>query len=166
MEALLRGIDRLMEVLAALGVLSYCAAAAVSVADVIGRRLGMPVVGVVDLVQLFVMAGAWLCIPWGFSAGAHVGVDFLLERMPAGAARGLQAAAAVIAAGLMAMILWKCFGAWQMQALLGDKSQQLGIPMSYFWVPLLIGAAASILAALAVVIRLTSGRTVMSTQAH
>lgn len=166
MDSLLRGIDRLMEVLAGVGVLSYCAAAAVSVADVIGRRFGMPVVGVVDLVQLFVMAGAWLCIPWGFTVGAHVGVDFLLERMPAGAARGLQALAALIAAGLMAMILWKCLGAWQMQALLGDKSQQLGIPMSYFWVPLLVGAGASILAALAVVIRLTSGRAVTSTQAH
>ncbi|WP_201740596.1 TRAP transporter small permease [Paracoccus aeridis] len=166
MEGLLRGIDRLMEVLGAIGVLSYCTAAAVSVADVIGRRFGMPVVGVVDLVQLFVMAGAWLCIPWGFAAGAHVGVDFLLERMPAGAARGLQAVAAVIAAAVMALVLWKCFGAWQMQALLGDKSQQLGIPMSYFWVPLLVGAAASMLAALAVVIRLASGRAVMSTQAH
>ena len=88
------------------------------------------------------------------------------EPMPAGAARGLQAVAAVIAAAVMALVLWKCFGAWQMQALLGDKSQQLGIPMSYFWVPLLVGAAASMLAALAVVIRLASGRAVMSTQAH
>lgn len=166
MDRLLRRIDGAIEALAAVAVLAYCAAAAVSVADVIGRRLGLPVLGVVDLVQLFVMAGAWLSIPWAFTAGAHVGVEFLLERMPPRMARALHVLAAAAAIALMALILWQGWGAWRMQALLGDRSQQLGIPMGYYWGPLLLGVAASILAALTVVFRLLTGRPTASAQAH
>lgn len=166
MDGLLRRIDGTIELLAGLGVLAYCAAAAISVADVIGRRIGMPVLGVVDLVQLCVIAGAWLSIPWAFTAGAHVGVEFLLERMPQGWARGLQLVAALAAIVLMALILWKCWEAWRMQALLGDRSQQLGISMGFYWLPLLLGAAASIAAAGTVAFRLVTGRPVAIAHAH
>lgn len=166
MDRLLRRVDGVIEMLAAVGVLAYCAAAAISVADVVGRRIGIPVLGVVDLVQLFVMAGAWLSIPWAFTVGAHVGVEFLVERMPAGVARFLHVLAAVAAIALLALILWQCWHAFRMQALLGDRSQQLGIPMGYYWIPLLIGTAASIVAALGIVWRLLTGRAVETTQAH
>lgn len=166
MDAWLRRIDGAIEILAACGVVAYCAAAAISVADVLGRRLGMPIVGVVDLVQLCVLSGAWLCIPWAFTAGAHVGVDFVLDRIPPGAARAFHLLAAAAAIALMALILWKSWGAWRMQALLGDRSQQLGIPMGFFWIPLLIGAAASLIAAATIVIRLLTGRATATTQAH
>lgn len=163
---MLRLIDGFVETLAAIAVLSYLAAALVTVADIIGRRLGAPITGVVDLVQLFVIAGAWLSIPWGFTVGAHVGVDFLLDKMPGRAMRAFQIMAGLAAAGLMGLILWKCLGAWQMQAMLGDKSQQLGIPISYFWVPLLVGAAASILAIAAVLVRLAGGHAITTHAAH
>ncbi|MDO5603794.1 MAG: TRAP transporter small permease subunit [Paracoccus sp. (in: a-proteobacteria)] len=162
----LRIADVIVECLAALGVLAYCAAAVVTVADILGRRIGMPVVGVVDIVQLFVMTGAWLVIPWGFAVGAHVGVDFLVDRMPAHAARACRIAAGLAACALMALILWKCFGAWQLQHMLGDKSQQLGIPISFYWLPLLAGAAASILALAAMLARLISGQPVTPQAAH
>ena len=166
MAMFLRRIDGVIELLAALGVLAYCAAALVSVADVIGRRIGTPVPGVVDLVQLFILAGAWLSIPWGFAVGAHVGVDFLVEKLPHGWQRGLRIAAALTSGGLMALILWKCLGAYQMQAMLGDKSQQLGIPISLYWLPLLIGVAASILAVIPVFLRLVLDLPQTRTQAH
>ena len=154
MQRFLRGIDGVIEALAAIGVLAYCAAALVSVADVIGRRIGTPVPGVVDLVQMFIMAGAWLSIPWGFAVGAHVGVDFLVERMPNGWQRLLRGLAALAALVLMALILWQCAGAYRMQVMLGDKSQQLGIPISLYWLPLLVGVAASILALIPILARL------------
>ena len=154
MPSLLRRIDGLIEILAAFGLLAYAAAALISVADVIGRRIGTPVPGVVDLVQLCVLAGAWLSIPWGFTVAGHVGVDFLVERMPNGWQRLLRGLAALAALVLMALILWKCAGAYRMQVMLGDKSQQLGIPISLYWLPLLVGVAASILALIPVLLRL------------
>ncbi len=166
MNRLLRAIERVIEALGAIGVLSYCGAAAVSVADVVGRRIGTPVPGVVDLVQLFIMAGAWLSIPWAFLAGAHVGVDFLLDRMPRAWSRALHLLAALTAVVLMALILWQCWRTYQVQFLLGDKSQQLGIPISLYWLPLLLGAAASVLAILPVIIRLLTDRPVAQAKAH
>ncbi|WBU63600.1 TRAP transporter small permease [Paracoccus aerodenitrificans] len=154
MASLLRRIDGIIELLAAIGVLSYCTAALISVADVIGRRIGTPVAGVVDLVQLFIMAGAWLSIPWGFAVAAHVGVDFLLEAMPSKLGRLLRLLAAISAILLMALIFAECIPTYRMQVMLGDKSQQLGIPIAFYWLPLLGGVLASILALIPVVIRL------------
>lgn len=166
MASLLRRIDGVIELLAAIGVLAYCAAALVSVADVIGRRIGTPVPGVVDLVQLFIMAGAWLSIPWGFSVAAHVGVDFLLERMPAALARVLRIVAAIAAMVLMVLIFVECIPTYRMQVMLGDKSQQLGIPIAFYWLPLLGGVAASVLALIPVVLRLVLNLPQTRTAAH
>ena len=58
------------------------------------------------------------------------------------------------ALALMALILWKCIGTYQMQVMMGDKSQQLGIPISLYWLPLLVGVAASILALIPILARL------------
>ncbi len=166
MERFLRAIDGVIEALAVIGVLAYAAAALVSVADVVGRRMGTPVPGVVDLVQMFILAGAWLSIPWGFAAGAHVGVDFLVEKMPRGAERLCRVLAGIAAATLMALILWKCIGTFKMQALMGDRSQQLGIPISLYWLPLLLGVAASILALIPVLLRLILDLPQTRSQAH
>ena len=166
MERLLRRIDGVIEILAAIGVLSYCVAALISVADVIGRRIGTPVPGVVDLVQLFILAGAWLSIPWGFTVAGHVGVDFLVDRMPGGLQRLLRGIAALAAMALMALILWKCAEAYRLQVMLGDKSQQLGIPISLYWLPLLVGVGASILALIPVLARLVLDLPQTRTQAH
>ncbi|MFD1795216.1 TRAP transporter small permease subunit [Paracoccus aurantiacus] len=166
MASFLRRVDGLIEFLAAIGVLAYCAAALVSVADVIGRRIGTPVPGVVDLVQLFIMAGAWLSIPWGFSVAAHVGVDFLLERIPEGLARLLRIIAAIAAIVLMVLIFVECIPTYRMQVMLGDKSQQLGIPIAFYWLPLLLGVAASVLALIPVLLRLLLNLPQTRTAAH
>lgn len=166
MQTILRRIDGVIEFLAAIGVLAYCGAALVSVADVIGRRIGTPVPGVVDLVQLFIMAGAWLSIPWGFSVAAHVGVDFLVERLPRGPARFLHGAAAVAAIVLMILIFVECIPTYRMQVMMGDKSQQLGIPIAFYWLPLLGGVLASVLALIPVLLRLVMDLPQTRTAAH
>ncbi|SDD49112.1 Tripartite ATP-independent transporter, DctQ component [Paracoccus isoporae] len=166
MQNFLRRIDGVIEFLAAIGVLAYCGAALVSVADVIGRRIGTPVPGVVDLVQLFIMAGAWLSIPWGFSVAAHVGVDFLIERLPNGIGRILHGVAATAAILLMILIFIECIPTYRMQVMLGDKSQQLGIPIAFYWLPLLGGVLASVLALIPVVLRLVLNLPQTRTAAH
>ncbi|WP_203566000.1 TRAP transporter small permease [Aurantimonas aggregata] len=131
---------------AACGFLAYAAAALLTVADIVGRRFSLPVPGVVDLVQLFVVAGAWLVIPFAFLVGAHVGVDLLVETMPRPLRRGLRAVASLVAIALLGLILWNCYQTFQQQLLFGDRSQQLGIPIVWYWIPLLVGAALSIMA--------------------
>ncbi|WP_419271583.1 TRAP transporter small permease [Paracoccus sp. T5] len=132
--------------LAALGVLSYGAAALVTVADVIGRRFGLPIEGVVDLVQLFFIAGAWLVMPYAFMTASHVGVDFLLHLLPRALAAPLKVAIAALSLGLVALMLWQGYTTFLTRTMFGDRSQQLGIPIDWYWYPLLLGLAISLLA--------------------
>lgn len=146
---LLRG---LLTAAAAAGVLAYAAAALLTVVDVVGRRAGFPLLGVIDLVQLFVLGGAWLVIPYAFLVGAHVGVDLLVDALPGRLTRVVRAVGSLAAAGLLVLILRACLGAFEQQLLFGDRSQQLGIPIVWYWVPLLTGVALSVVAALLTVV--------------
>lgn len=148
MPAILRPLRAVVVAGAAAGVLAYVAAAVLTVADVIGRRFGLPIVGVVDLVQLFVLSGAWLVIPYAFLTGAHVGVDLLVDSFPSGPRRLFRTIAAVAACILLALMLYECVNAFKTQLMFGDRSQQLGIPVIWYWVPLLAGLVLSILATL------------------
>jgi TRAP-type C4-dicarboxylate transport system permease small subunit len=150
----MRLIDRVIELLAAVGVTAYAAAALVTVADIVGRRFGYAINGVVDLVQLCVTAGTWFVIPWAFAAGAHVSVELFITRLPPSARRTLAVAAALLAAGILMLMLRYGWDAFAIQARLGDRSQQLGIPIAFYWWPLLAGQAACLLALASVLARL------------
>ena len=147
MILLIRTLRRAIGALAAAGVAAYGAAALVTVADVLGRRVGLPIDGVVDLVQLFVMAGAWLVMPFAFMTGAHVGVDFLVERMPRAPAVLLRAAAMAVAVVLLGLMLAYGYQTAGMRMMFGDRSQQLGIPIVWYWAPLILGLGLSALGA-------------------
>lgn len=144
-RAVAAGLRLALSGLAAAGVLAYGAAALVTVADVLGRRVGLPIDGVVDLVQLLVMAGTWLVMPYAFMAGAHVGVDLLVASLPRGPALLLRALAAAAAFALLALMLWQGFETFRVRTMFGDRSQQLGIPVAWYWYPLLLGLSASLL---------------------
>ena len=146
MQQILTGLRGLVRVLAALGVLAYGAAALVTVGDILGRQMGLPIEGVVDLVQLFVMAGAWLVMPFVFMTGGHVGVDFVVNALPRGLSLLLHGFAALVALGLVALMLWQGWGTFNVRTMFGDTSQQLGIPVAWYWYPLLAGLAVSLLA--------------------
>jgi TRAP-type C4-dicarboxylate transport system permease small subunit len=137
-----------VKALAALGVAAYGVAALVTVADVIGRRLGYPIEGVVDLVQLFVVNGAWLVMPFAFMTAAHVSVDFLLKSLPAVLMVPLRLLATTLSLSLVGAMLWQGYLTYQTRIMYGDTSQQLGIPIAWFWYPLLIGLAVSLIAIL------------------
>jgi TRAP-type C4-dicarboxylate transport system permease small subunit len=155
---MMRWVDRVIEGLAIFGVAAYAAAALVTVADIVGRRFGLPVDGVVDIVQLCIMAGAWFVIPWAFVAGAHVSVDFVQARMPETLARMVEILAALMAGALLLLMLRYGYDAAIMQRLLGDRSQQLGIPIIWYWAPQLLGQALAVLAVVSVLIRLFGNR--------
>lgn len=139
-EQLARGF---VAALAWLGVIAYGAAALATVADILGRRIGMPIEGVVDLVQLFVMAGAWLVMPWAFMTGAHVGVDALVDKLPRAARAALRIFAGAVAAAFVALMLWQGWETYLLRTMFGDTSQQLGIPIAWYWWPLLLGLLVS-----------------------
>ncbi len=147
MKYVLQILRALVIVSAGTGVAAYAAAALFTVGDVIGRQIGMPIPGVIDLVQLCVLGGAWLVIPYAFLTGAHVGVDLLVESFPRALETLLRTMAGLVAIALLTMMFNYCYETFQQKLMFGDRSQQLGIPIFYFWIPLLYGVALSIVAA-------------------
>lgn len=145
-------LGRAITFLAAIGLLAFGAASIVTVADVIGRRIGLPIPGVIDLVQLFIMAGVWLIMPYAFYSGAHVGVDFIVDRMPGRVQTVVRILGSLIAIVLLVLMAWYGYVTSQQRIMFGDTSQELGIPIVWFWAPLLAGMIGSIVAAVLVML--------------
>ncbi len=120
------------------------AAMIVTATDILLRKLNSQgIFGAVDIVQLMIMSAAFLSIPYGFMTNSHVAVSVIVDNFNRRGTALTSLLAALLATGFMGAIAW--FG-WEqavMQAGYGDVSLTLGIPKSYYWAPLLCGAALS-----------------------
>lgn len=150
----LDAIERTTAVFAFIGVSLLVIAVGLVVTDIVWRRLlGGAVIGVIDLTQLCVMAAAFWSIPYAFSKRAHVTVDLLSARLGRGTRLWLDVLGGVLSLALMVLILYlgwqRAFEQWQY----GDVSQDLGIPLLWYWAFLLSGAALAGIAAAAAFVR-------------
>lgn len=138
----------IFRVTALFGMACLFGAGLVTVIDVGLRFVGGAIPGAVDLVQLLILATAFTAIPFAFFRDGHVSVDLVTQAFPDRVQAFLAVLTALAALGLMALILWYGWGAAQMQMMFGDVSQNLRIPMIWYWAPLLAGSGLSILACL------------------
>lgn len=131
-------------VMALIGMFALVGAIVVVVGDIVWRRIGGgSFIGAVDLTQFSVMAAASWSIPYAFATGAHVTVDLLNHVFPRGLRRALDITAHLIGAGVSGFLCWLSFGRAQEIAAFGDASQDLAIPMVWFWGFLVTGLGAS-----------------------
>jgi TRAP-type C4-dicarboxylate transport system permease small subunit len=148
---LYRLVEAVTRWVALAGVVFLFAATLLTVADIVLRAIaGIAILGTVDLMQLCVVTAAFAGIPWAFIAGSHVSVDLATDRLPMRGLAAVKAVAALAGGGVMAAI--GRFG-WQTAARqigYGDTSQTLGIPIVYYWTPLLAGCALAVLATLVI----------------
>lgn len=144
--------------LALAGTAALLVAVALTVADIVLRSTGGGgVPGMVDIVQLCVMVSAMLAIPFGFPTDQHVAIDIFTIRMPAYVQRVLRVFAAVLGIGFLAGVFWFSTRQALVEAGYGDRSQTIGIPMIWYWVPLLVGMALAVLANVIVALRFAFG---------
>lgn len=151
------GLYRLAETAAAwaakLGVLCALLAGLVTCADIVIRNTGgQGILGTVDITQMLIMATAFLTIPYGFIADSHVSVEIGVEKLPFRLQALFKAIAALLGTLLMLAIGWYGIGQFETVGLMGDRSQTIGLPMTWFWYPLLAGSFFA--AAMAVVVML------------
>lgn len=115
-----------------------------------GRPLAglMPpaVPGVVDLVQLTLVAVAHLSIAAAFMVGAHVTVDVIATRFPSGVRNVLRRFCWVLSFGFMTI----CFIEALRQALAqwrdGLVSATINLPLWWYWIAVVVGTAIAALA--------------------
>jgi TRAP-type C4-dicarboxylate transport system permease small subunit len=142
-----RGLDRITDILAFVGMAALIGAIAVVVIDIVWRRIGgQSFIGAVDLTQFCVMAAASFAIPFAFSNANHVTVDLIGKKARwGGILRVIDVLIPLVCAAVMAFLLYLSWGRAMEQWSYGDVSQNLAIPMILFWVFFLSGMAVSTL---------------------
>ena len=122
---------------------------AISMIDIVGRKtIGFTILGINDIAQLLVMACICLAMPFAFIREGHVGVEFVTDRLPPRALAALKLAIALLSCGFVAVLVRFAYAQAGMQMGKGDTSMTLGIPIVWYWAPLLIGFTVSVFACL------------------
>ena len=122
--------------------------------DIAARKtVGFSILGMIDLTQLAQMACVFLVLPLAFLKESHVSVDFITERFPPRLRAAIECFSALLAVALLAAILWYSWGQARIQVSQGDRSVTLGIPMLWYWAPLLAGTLLSIAASVLVFLK-------------
>ena len=102
-----RTLTAVSEAFALLGGLIVCAAIIVTVVAVVAARLGSPILGHNEIVELLVGVAIAFFLPWCQIRGANVVVDFFTARFPARLRDGLDAVMAFAFAVVVAVLAWR-----------------------------------------------------------
>jgi len=102
-----RALTAVSEAFALLGGLIVCVAIIVTVVAVVAARLGSPVLGHNEIVELLVGVAIAFFLPWCQIRGANVVVDFFTARFPQKAKAALDAVMAVAFAVVVAVLAWR-----------------------------------------------------------
>lgn len=145
-------VDRVFKTVLVVGTAGFVAGVLLTMTDIGLRSIStFTVKGVVDIMQLCVLAGAMFAIPYCFLADQHVAIDIFSDRMPRKVQLVLRVIAAVLGAAFLAGVLWFSYG--QAMNEYGDRSQTIGIPMIWYWVPFLVGIGLAVVANIILVLR-------------
>jgi TRAP-type C4-dicarboxylate transport system permease small subunit len=154
--AVYRAVATVARVVACAGVLMLVLTMLMTVADVVLRQTAkIAVAGTVDITQLLVMTAVFTAIPSAFFGDSHVVIELATERLRPRAVAVFRAIAALAALAFVAAAFWYGWDAALQQHGYGDRSQTIGIPILFYWVPLLAGFALSAVAAALIAVRYT-----------
>jgi TRAP-type C4-dicarboxylate transport system permease small subunit len=134
----------------------------ITIVDVVLRgTLRLPVFGTYDIVEVTLVGVIFLALPEVFLREQHVTVDVIDQVVPPPVTRALKMLAVLTTLGFVGVLGWNMLGpardAWQF----GETTLDLKIPIWVFWVPMLLGIAASVVAMLALLARIAgAGRDV------
>ena len=111
---MLARIDRLVSIVsvvfASLGAALSGLLALTVLADVVGRQIGVPVTGIVEMAAQTVVISAFLTIPYVMRRGGHIRATVLVSRTPPVVRKTLEALAYIIGAIIFALL---AYAAWE-----------------------------------------------------
>lgn len=113
----------------AMGAVGLLGAMATDAVSVLGRHLGRPFVGSIEIVQACVVLSASSALVGATLAGGHAAVHVLTERLPAGLSDILARIGSLIGAALFAALAvgggWLIVDVWS----LDERGDLLGLPI-------------------------------------
>lgn len=100
--------DRLILALAWLAAVLFTVAGVMLTYEVLARYFFIrPTVWAAELSQLCLIWGCLIGMAWLLSARRHIAVDAVIQLLPPGAQRWIEAAAMLVVAAFSAMVTWK-----------------------------------------------------------
>lgn len=133
-------VDRCVDGLGWLALIFVASTAIATGLDVILRQtVGSPIRGLVDLTQLAMMYAVFMSIAYGFARRTHVAVTVLTEALSTRANIILSVAWWLCATLLLAVLSYAAFDQARLIYSYGDVSQNIRIPMIWYWLPVVAG---------------------------
>lgn len=127
-----------------IGMIFLLGAVLLTTTDVVLRKVDSAgIYGAIDLIQLMIMSAAYLSIPYTFMSRAHVAVSIFTDHMGRRAVSLSQALATILGFGFMMAVAYYGYLQAVQQIEYGDVSMIFGLPMVYYWAPLIFGSALS-----------------------
>lgn len=113
----------------------------------------LAVPGVVDLVQLMLVAVAHLSIAVTFMLGTHVTVDIVANLLPVKIRAVTRRAGWAIGVAFMSACFYEATGQAHSQFVDGVLSATINLPIWWYWLPVIAGTALAAVACLAHLVR-------------
>lgn len=127
----------------------------VTLVDIVGRQLGLPVPGIVELAELALVWAAFAGIAVAFLTGAHVSVELIELLASRRLLAFIEAANALIAFCVICLLMLLGVSEFIDKLDWGDRTMDLGLPQTWYWAAVVVGYAAAVVlvVARAVVLR-------------
>lgn len=156
---MIRLVDRSLTALAGLATAGLVVTIAMVAADIVVRKiLGGSLIGAVDVTELAVVIVAFLSIPLTFLRRGHVAVEIVTDALPQRGRDVLEAIGALVGGLLFLTIGVVSLRPARLSVAAGDVSQDLAIPLLWYWVPIIGGCLLAGLAAAVTVWRLFASK--------
>lgn len=125
-----------------------------TVADVALRALvNRPIQGTYDLIQLGLACTIYIALPAVFLRDEHLVVDVIDHLSSRRVVRVLDWIGAAVSLGVLGLMFWQMVPLARDMQDFGDVTADLSIPKIVYWVPVLVGVAASALATIVFLFR-------------
>ncbi len=152
----LRSVSKITRLL--VEIMNYLAAGSIiammllTCADVLLRLFKHPILGTYELVGLFGALTIAFAIPATTLSKGHVAVDFMVEKLPAGAQKIFAVVANLLSLALFALIAWQSFLYANILRSSGEVTLSLEMP---FYPVVYVISAASLLVCIVLILELT-----------
>ena len=123
--------------LAALAGVSMMAFLALTLADIVGRQIGRPIQGAVDVVQLLACLCASAAMPYVTAVKGHIAVEFFFQRFPKRARVFWDTINRLLVISLFMYLSWSCFQ--HGKRLFETHAVGLSLNVPIFWVLYVMG---------------------------
>ncbi|MEX6506792.1 TRAP transporter small permease [Jiella sp. M17.18] len=142
-------VPRVISVFGWIGVAVLLVPIVLTCADIVWRRaIGGAFMDTFDITKLCLVAAAAWTIPYGFVHGSHVTVDLLLEQFPARLQTLADGLIHLVCGALFVLLGWLSWNGAMLHYSYGDTTQNLALPVVYYWAIFIVGLALAVVACL------------------